>query len=80
MAVLADSDVGASDSVVKASGSVERAGLICHFIGMHELESAQGPSSMASLIELTARDNDLWRDVDVWPLCISGDLYSVRQG
>jgi hypothetical protein len=78
-AVLAHCDVRALDSIVMASCSVDGAGLISDFIVLHEVVGANGISSVAAIVEATAGNHYLGRDVNIWPGSISGDLDSVGE-
>lgn len=77
VAVLAHGSVGTLHTIVVTSGSVDGAGLVSDVGVVHELVGSNGFSSVTSVSVHLARDDNLGRDVDVWPLCISGNLYSV---
>jgi hypothetical protein len=79
VAVLANSDVRALNSIVMSSGSVDGASLISHFISVHVGECGNSISTVATKIGLTARDQDLGSNINIRPCSLSGDFYSVRE-
>jgi len=52
IAVLANVNGSAFDSIVVTSSLIDRAGLICDLISVHEVKGTKGVSSMASIIKL----------------------------
>lgn len=59
VAVLAHVDGRALDAVVVAACLVDRAGLVCDVVVAHELEGAQGETTVATVVVLGARDHYL---------------------
>jgi len=80
LAIFALDDRGALSTVGVASGSVDGAGLVSEFVVVHELVGGDGITTVAAVIVGGARDHNLRRDVDVWPLSFSSYLNSVREG
>jgi hypothetical protein len=79
LAVFADVDGSALDTVVMTAGLVDRAGLIGHIGAVHELKGTQSITTVAAIIVHGARDHNLGRDIDIWPLSITSDLDTIRQ-
>jgi len=77
LAVLADINRCAFNTVVMAASLIDRAGLICHIGVVHEFESAQGITAVATIVILRAGDHHLGGDVDIGPLSLAGDLDAV---
>jgi len=75
--VHADSDWVTLDTIIIASGSVDGAGLIGDFVVVHPCVCVNWLTTVASVICLLAGDNNLWRNVDVWPSTLSDDLDSI---
>jgi hypothetical protein len=75
--VPADGDVAALNTVVVTSGVIDWTGLIGDVGLMHELESTNGFTTMATIIIHGAWNDDLRGDVDIGPGSFSGDLDSV---
>jgi len=59
-----------------ATGLVDGAGLVGDLVLRHPLEGAEGISTKAAVIG-AARDEDLRRDVDVGPGCVSSDFDTI---
>lgn len=59
VAVLANVDGSAFDTVVMTSGLVNRAGLISDVIGMHIFEGGEGLTTVATVVIHGARDDSL---------------------
>ena len=67
-------------AVVVATCLVNRASSVSDLVVGHPSKSIVGFTSVAAQIRGFARDQGLWRDVNVWPSSVSGDLDSVRKG
>jgi hypothetical protein len=59
VAVLANIDGSALDAVVVAAGLIDRASLVRHLVVVHELESADGLTTVAAVVVLGAGYHDL---------------------
>lgn len=80
LAVLALGDGRALDTVVVSSGSVDGAGLVGNVVIVHKFEGGVSFTTVAPIVIHGAGDDYLGGDVDVGPLCLSGNLDSVRHG
>jgi hypothetical protein len=79
VAVFADIDGRAYFAVVVTSGSVNGASLVSNILFMDEFEGIECGSPVAPIISSITRDDYLRRNVDVRPLSISCDLYSIGE-
>lgn len=77
LTVLANIDRCAINTVIMAAGLIDRAGLIGHVGVVHELESTQGITSVATIVILRAGYHYLGGDVDIRPLSFAGNLDAV---
>jgi hypothetical protein len=80
LAVLADVDGGAVNTVSITSGLIDCAGLVSDLVLVHEVESTVCLSTIASHVVLGAWDHNLGGDVHIGPRSLSGDFDSVRKG
>jgi len=82
VAISGDLHSGALGSVVVTTGQVDGSLSIGDLVGAHPLESLDGFSSVAttSIVIKIARDEDLGRDVDIGPGCLTGDLDTIGEG
>ena len=63
-----------------AKGAVDGTSLISDLIVGHPLEGVVGLTTVAALVLLLARDDDLGGDVDIGPGGLTGDLYPIGDG
>jgi len=59
LAILANIDWGTNNAVIETSCLVNRAGLISDIVFVHELKSTQGFTTVATVVLIRARNNDL---------------------
>ena len=67
----------ASNSVIMAKSLIGGAGLISDIIMVDPFISVFSVTSIASIIRGFTRNEDLWGEIDVWPLCISSDFNTI---
>jgi hypothetical protein len=79
IAVSALGDVRTFHSVIVSPGMINRTSLICDVVVVHPFISIHWFTSMTPIVFLLARNNDLWRNIDVGPSCLPGDLDSIRE-
>jgi hypothetical protein len=78
LAIFANVDWSTLDTVIVTSGLINGAGLISDFIVVHEIIGRDSFTTMATIIVHGAGDNNLRRNVDIWPLSFSSDFNSIR--
>ena len=66
-------------AVVVAAGQVTCAGLIGDLILLHPLEGAQVEATVATASVHFTGDQNLRRDIDVWPGSLASDFNAIRQ-
>lgn len=76
-AVLALNLCTASNSIIMAKSLIWGAGLVSDIIIVNPFISVLGITSTTSFIGGFTRNEDLWRDVDVRPLCISSNFDTI---
>jgi hypothetical protein len=79
-AVFTEINGSTCDTICVSSSLIDATGLISDFVSMHEVEGAVSFSTIAPVVIVRARDDNLRRYVDVWPCSLSCNLYSVREG
>jgi len=85
VAVSAESHVGARNTIVATTGSVDSAGLISAVILIPVSVTIDSKSTVATIIGfitchvVSTGNKNLWGDIDLWPSSVSSDLYSVRE-
>jgi len=76
--VSAHGDVGARVSIIMASGSVDRTGLVSNVVFKYVFVGGEWVTTVAALAVLSfARDQYLRSNVDIWPSSVSHDLDSI---
>lgn len=76
-AVSANIHCGARITPVVANGGVNWASFVSDFVIVHPLECGVCISSITAIVSLFARNNNLWRDVDIRPRCLTCYFYSI---
>ena len=77
MAVFALDNGRAFKTIVMSSGSVDRASLISHIVLMHVFIGRDSFTTMTPSVFGRTGEQNLRRDIDVWPLGVSSNLDSV---
>jgi len=80
LAVAAPRHGRAADTVIPTSGLIDRACLISDVVVLDPLVDIDRVTTMATVILLLARDDQLWGQVDIWPLTVTEELDSVGEG
>jgi len=66
-------------TIVKTTSHVYGACLIGDLVVGHVLKGVQVPSTMAALVFSLTRDQNLRRNIDIWPCSFPGDFDPIRE-
>lgn len=80
IAVSAVGHSGAGATIVKTATTVNGAGLVGDLMGVHPLVGKDCVTAVAAKGVVLTVNQDLGRDVDVWPRSVSRNLYPVTEG